>query len=375
MIDLKTLPEPEFVTVDWNRQYAELVKSYEQIVGMPLSKGQVESLIIAAFAYRENLIRIAINDTAKQNLLAYARGEMLDHLGAFPGVTRLPAAAAITTLRFTFETALTAPLLIPAGTRVMSKDNKVVFATSKDINAGAGSAYIDAEASCTETGQTGNGYLAGEINQLIDPLPYVQKVENTTLTYGGADIESDDHLRMRIQIAPESFSTAGPEGAYEYWAKTAHQDIVDAAVWSPEPGKVKVAPLLKNGGIPDADMLALVSGALNHEKRRPLTDSVIVEAPVIVNYSIDVQLYIYSSSSMLSDAILTKAKESLQSYADSVKERLGVDIVPEQIVGILQKITGVYRAVVMQPAYIQLAQNQVAICVGITVTIAGSVDG
>ncbi|WP_333656291.1 baseplate assembly protein [Dissulfurispira sp.] len=375
MVDLKTLPEPEFITVDWNQQYAEIVKSYEQIVGIPLSKGQVESLMIATFAYRENLLRIAINDTAKQNLLAYARGGMLDHLGVLLGVTRLPAAAAITTLRFTFETALTSPLLIPKGTKVMSKDNKVIFATSEDVNAGTGIAYIDVPASCTEAGESGNGYLAGDINQLIDPLPYVQTVENITLTYGGADIESDDHLRMRIQIAPESFSTAGPEGAYEYWAKTAHQDIVDVAVWSPEPGKVKVVPLLKGGGIPDADMLAIVKNILNSEKRRVLTDQVIVEAPVVVNYSIDVQLYIYTSFSMLSDVILAKANDNLQSYRDSVKEHLGVDIVPEQIVEILQKITGVYRAVVSQPVYTTLARNEVAICTGITITIAGSVDG
>ncbi|MBI4691688.1 MAG: baseplate J/gp47 family protein [Nitrospirae bacterium] len=374
MIDLKTLPEPQFVTVDWNQQYKELVKSYEQIIGMPLSKGQAESIMLATFEYRENLMRINFNETAKQNLLAYARGVVLDHLGV-PFVKRLPAAAAITTLRFTFEAALTSPLLIPAGTKVMSKDNKVVFTTSEDANADIGDTYIDVPAQCTEAGEIGNGYLAGDINQLIDPLPYVQSVENIALTYGGADIKSDDHLRMRIQLAPESFSVVGPEGAYIYWAKSAHQDIVDAAVWSPTPGTVKVAPLLKGGQLPDADMIDLVNEKLSDKKCRPLTDQVIVESPVVVNYSIDVQLYIYGSSSMLSDVILTKANENLQSYTDSLKEQLGVDIVPEQIIGILQKIAGVYRTVITQPAYTALDINQVAICASITVTIAGSVDG
>lgn len=375
MIDLKTLPEPQFVTVNWEQQYKELVDSYEQIVGIPLTKGQVESLMLSTFNYRENILRLAINDSAKQNLLAFAKEPVLDHLGAFMGVKRLQAAAAITTLRFTFSAPLTASLLIPAGTRVSSKDGKATFATSVDTIANVGSASIDIAAVCTEAGEIGNGYLAGDIKTLVDPLPYIQSVSNTTLSYGGANIEGDDRLRLRIQVAPESFSTAGPEGAYQYWAKTAHQDIADIAVWSPTPGTVKIAVLMKDGGLPNADMLALVSETLNQKKRRPLTDNVIVEAPQIINYNINAQLYLYSSASMLSETILAQANTSLNNYANSLKEKLGLDIVPEQIIGILQKIAGVYRAVVSQPAYTSLGVNQVAVSTSITVTIAGSVDG
>lgn len=375
MIDLKTLPEPQFVTVNWEQQYKELVDSYEQIVGIPLTKGQVESLMLSTFNYRENILRLAINDSAKQNLLAFAKGPVLDHLGAFLGVSRLQAVAAITTLRFTFSEPLTTSLLVPGGTRVNSKDRKATFATSADAIAEEGSTYIDIAAACTEAGEVGNGYLAGDVQTLVDPLPYVQSVENTTVTYGGAEIENDDRLRLRIQVAPESFSTAGPEGGYEYWAKTAHQDITDVKVWSPSPGTVKVAVLMKGGELPDADMLALVSETIHAKKRRPLTDNVIVEAPQVINYSIDVQLYTYNSASMLSDAILTQANTSLNKYADSLKEKLGLDIVPEQIVGTLQKITGVYRPIVSQPAYAELGVNQVAICTGITVAIVESVNG
>lgn len=375
MIDLKTLPEPQFVTVNWEQQYKELVDSYEQIVGIPLTKGQVESLMLSTFNYRENILRLAINDSAKQNLLAFAKEPVLDHLGAFLEVSRLQAVAAITTLRFTFSEPLTTSLLVPGGTRVNSKDGKATFATSADAIAGEGSTYIDIAAACTEAGEVGNGYLAGDVKTLVDPLPYVQSVENTTVTYGGADIENDDRLRLRIQVAPESLSTAGPEGGYEYWAKTAHQDITDVKVWSPSPGTVKVAVLMKEGGLPNADMLALVSETIDAKKRRPLTDNVIVESPQVINYSIDAQLYIYNSASMLSDAILAQANTSLSKYTDSLKEKLGLDIVPEQIVGLLQKITGVYRCVLSQPAYDELDVNQVAICTNITVAIAGIVNG
>lgn len=374
MIDLSALPEPQFVTVDWNQQYSDLVSTYEQIVGLPLSTGQVESLILATFEYRENLLRININETAKQNLLAYALNGMLDQLGAFLGITRLPAAAALTTLRFTFQSALTTSLLVPAGTRAMSKDNNATFATSQDATAAIGSSYIDVPAQCTAAGATGNGYLAGDINQLIDPLPYVSTVANTTFSYGGADIESDDHFRSRIQTAPESFSTAGPEGAYKFWTLSANQDIVDAAVWMPTPGTVNVAPLLTGGAIPDSDMLALVASVLTPTNMRPLTDQVIVVAPEVVNYSITVQIYIYKSASMLSDTILSQANAAVAAYVSRISETLGAGIVPEQIAGALQDISGVYRAVVTSPEYTELSQNQVAICSSTSVTIAGTTD-
>ena len=40
-----------------------------------------------------------INETGKQNLLRYATGDNLDHLGALVGVERIPAKAAVTTMR------------------------------------------------------------------------------------------------------------------------------------------------------------------------------------------------------------------------------------------------------------------------------------
>ena len=53
-----------------------------------------------------------------------------------------------------------------------------------------------------------------------------------------------------------------------------------------------------------------------------------------------------------------------------------MDIVPEQIIDLLQSISGVYRVVVNSPSNCQvLPLNQVAVANLITVTIAGAVDG
>ncbi|MFD2089923.1 baseplate J/gp47 family protein [Brevibacillus brevis] len=54
------------------------------------------------------------------------------------------------------------------------------------------------------------GIQWGKLNQLVDPLPFVQSVSNVTESGGGADEEDDDSYAERIRQAPESFSVAGP---------------------------------------------------------------------------------------------------------------------------------------------------------------------
>ncbi len=63
------------------------------------------------------------------------------------------------------------------------------------------------------TGTALNGLVAGQINALIDPVAYIVKTENVAMTAYGADVESDERLRERTQLAPELFSCAGPSGA------------------------------------------------------------------------------------------------------------------------------------------------------------------
>ncbi|MCX8016409.1 MAG: baseplate J/gp47 family protein [Rhodocyclaceae bacterium] len=69
---------------------AEIVAAYEAATGKTLYPAQIESLLIDLIAYRETLIRAAINDAARQNLVRFARAPMLDYLGELVGVVRLP---------------------------------------------------------------------------------------------------------------------------------------------------------------------------------------------------------------------------------------------------------------------------------------------
>ncbi len=69
---------------------AELKSAYESATGRTVYPGQAEQLLIDICAYRESLCRAAINEAARQNLVAFARAPMLDYLGELVGVARLP---------------------------------------------------------------------------------------------------------------------------------------------------------------------------------------------------------------------------------------------------------------------------------------------
>ena len=81
---LKVIPDdPQAVT-------AEIIAAYEAATGKTLYPAQIERLLIDLIAYRETLLRAAINDAARQNLVRFARAPMLDYLGEMVGVARLP---------------------------------------------------------------------------------------------------------------------------------------------------------------------------------------------------------------------------------------------------------------------------------------------
>lgn len=197
------------------------------------------------------------------------------------------------------------------GTRATA-GNGVMFATDATAVIFAGTTSITAPATCTKTGTAGNDYASGEIICLVDPVPFVASVTNTTKSAGGSETESDDAYRLRIQEAPEQFSTAGPTGAYEYHAKRANSLIVDVSVDSPSPGEVVVRPLLKDGGLPDIEIINTVSKTLNDRKVRPLTDHVTVEAPTAVSYNINLSYWIDRENATEAVNIQTTAGNSYQ---------------------------------------------------------------
>lgn len=366
---------PQFFHEDGQLIIAEMKADMEGLLGRSLSPGDVEVLLINSFAYREKLLRIMANETARQCLVDFSRGDALGYLGALVGVVRLAATGASCILRFTMVEGHTG-VVLPKGIRVQSIDGKVVFQTVEEKVVAEGTTTVDIEAICTTAGSVGNGYETGKISIILDPQPFVSTVTNTDTTNGGVDEENDEELRERIKLAPSSFSVAGPRDAYKFFAKSAHPSIVDVAVkdHTPNPGDVSIYPLLKDGGLPSTEILNVVQAICSDEKVRPMNDTVYVEAPTVVNYSINVELVLYAGA--INAEVLAQVEAALTAFKNEGLNKLGRDVTRSTIMS-KSKIEGkVYDVDVVQPAAnVVVAPEEYANCTGITVTITGTNNG
>jgi len=362
----------EFVWADSTQILSDLIKTYQTISGRTIRPADPVYNFLSTLAYVVTFLKHSINYTGNQNLLRYAEGENLDALAELYGVKRLPAKPAITTLRFYIEQPLPFEVVIPKGTRA-TPDGQLFFKTTEEGKIEPGNTYVDIPAQCTTSGGIGNGFLPGQINQLVDPIPYVVKVENIATTLGGSDVESDERFRERIRLSLERFSTAGPRLAYEYWVKTAHQDITDVSVYSPQPGVVKVHFLVKNGELPSEDMLNLIRNFLNQDKIRPLTDLVLVEPPEVVNYEIKLTYWIHKKDEPLAGLIQKRVQKAVSDFVAWTGSKIGRDILPEELI---QKVkeAGAYRVKVGAPTYTEISQSQVAKASNVQITYGGLVD-
>ncbi len=381
---IPALPAPVFVNDadgnDPNLILADMIAAFESSSGRTLQPAQVERLLIDLFAYREALVRNAIEYAGQQNLLAFAIFPMIDYLGSLVGVTRLQAQPATTTLQFTLTNPLTVDFTVAAGTRVGSSDGQVVFASIADVTIGAGATTATVNATAAVAGVGGNGFLPGQISVVLDPSALLSGVINMDTTSGGSAAETDDHLRARIQAAPNRFSSAGPAGAYRFFALSANPSIVDVQVVSVAPGTVNVYVLTgpidvqpatapNTIGIASTSLLSEVQDALNSELVRPLTDTVVTSAVSEVDYQVDAIVTLYSDA----DPNLTMgaAANAVQQLAIEIASKIQRDIVPSRIIAALS-VPGVYEVTLNAPAYTQLAAGQWANCTNITLAQAVS---
>jgi phage-related baseplate assembly protein len=373
----RTLAEPHFIDRDAEAITRDMVRMYEELTGLTLYPAQAERLMVNVIAYRDKLMREAIQDAAKLNLVRYSRGVILDLLGENIGVARLDAAPAECTLRFTFDPAPLAGTVLPAGTAAStnSSSGSVVFATATDVLVPAGATEVSARAVCTTAGTVGNGFVAGQIARLYGSQPAglaVASVANTTTSSAGADTEDDDHLRRRITLAPEQFSNCGSREAYTFFALGANAGITDVSITSPEPGLVHIHPLMADG-LPSAAVLAQVLAACNGETRRPLCDTVAAVAPVVRPFALSIELTLYTGAD--GATAQAAAYAAATAYVQRIQARMGVDVVPSQIKSALD-VYGVYRVNVVLPADVMVLEaNEWPQVTGLAVSVVGDAEG
>jgi phage-related baseplate assembly protein len=314
-----------------------------------LERTSVHRMILNAAAAQVYQALQYIDRAGKQNLLKYSYSEFLDNLALFKGVTRLPAAAAVTTIRFTLSAVREAATAIPQGTRVSTAES-VYFGTVNYAEVPAGSLYIDVPAACTVAGQAANGIAIGDVKTLVDPIPYMASASNTVMTAGGADVESDEDLSERVYLAPSAYSTAGPEDSYKYHARKYNAAIGDVVATSDHAaGEVNVVFVMADGSEPDETTINGLQAYLNDGAIRPMTDIVTVAAPTAVEYSINATYYINRSDSAQAVTIQEAVNRAVSDYV-TWQRAIGRDINPSKLTALIMA-AGAKRVVVASPTY------------------------
>lgn len=370
---LQDLPDVEFLDTDTETIKNSIITITEGILGRKLARADPLRLFLNSLALIIIQQRVAFNHAFKMNLLAYTEGDAMDHIGNFIGCERIEATAATTTIQVTLSATQNHTVIVPAGTRVATDDN-VVFSIEKDIDVPGGTRTATGRALCQQKGSVGNGYDINAVKNILDNVPYVAEITNITMTEGGAERESDEDYRERIHEAPEKFSTAGPAGAYAYYAKQTSPNIADVAVESPSPGKVTVYPLLTNGELPGDEMLALVKEKINADDVRPLTDYVTVSKPTTLSYMINLTYYISNTDKANQLAIKQKVEQAVKDYVIWQKSKLGRDINRTELYYRI-KAAGAKRVEIISPASDTVVSNhQVAIASTTNVLCGGLED-
>lgn len=376
---IKSLPDISFIdnkTIDQVRQ--EMVADYESFISeatgqtVNLERSSVHRMELYAAAAQIYQAMQYIDRQGKQNILKYSYSDFLDNLASFKGVTRNPAAAATTTLRFTLSAERDTATGIPQGTRV-STAGSIYFATDVYAEIPAGSTTVDVPATCTVAGTDGNGLAIGELTTIVDPTPYVASVSNTTATEGGAEIESDADLAERVFLAPGAYSTAGPEDGYIYHAKAYSPAVGDVEATSDqEAGTVDIVFIMADGSTPGEEMIEGMEGYLQGRTIRPMTDLVRVAAPEEVQYTINLTYYINRSDSAKAVTIQAAVAQAVEDYK-TWQRAIGRDVNPSQLTHMVME-AGAKRVTVTAPAYTAVGKTEVSALQGAAVVTYGGLE-
>lgn len=186
------------------------------------------------------------------------------------------------------------------------------------------------------------------------------------------ELESDTDFRLRCQLAFESLSVAGPRSAYVFHALSAHGEIADVSVVSPQPAHVTVSVLSRTGkGEATEEILNAVRTKLNDDDIRPIADRVTVQSAVIFDYEINAKLHVYRGPEY--EPIKNQAENRLSQYVKE-RRRLGRDITLSGIYAALH-IEGVQRVEMLAPNKdIVLQPHQAGNCTKINISLVATDD-
>jgi len=141
----------QFIPVDAAVIEKMVLAKLEEGTGETLFPGDERRIFGEAMTMTAVALMNLFNDEAKQRMLMYARGAVLDALGDMRGVKRLEATKAKVRLRFSLGAPAVSSVTIPAGTKA-STTGELYFATDMPVVIYAGTSTADVWATSIEGG-------------------------------------------------------------------------------------------------------------------------------------------------------------------------------------------------------------------------------
>lgn len=377
---LYDLPDVSFIDdITYDQILEEMIQDYEnkyeeethnKITLRPGDKEHVHLKIEAGQFYQ---MYIMLDQAAKMNLLKYAKGDFLKHLGALKKTFIQEPKPANVIVRFTLSEIRNEVIYIPEGTRVTAGDG-VYFKTDKYAEVEIGNEFVDISCTCEVSGEIGNEYIKGQINTLVDPVPYVASVSNITKSEGGSEEESEESFREKIFLAPSSYSVAGPADAYEYWVKQFNSAAIeDVKIHEPESAIVDIRIILQNGELPSESFCGKCLEYLKENPIIPLTDKVIVSPPDVVTYDLKATYYISRSNINNIAAIKESIESAKETYLNWQRTKIGRDINPDALVEFVRAAGG-KRVVITTPAFAKIPETSIAVEANVDFVYGGIED-
>jgi phage-related baseplate assembly protein len=363
---INELPEISFIenlTLEdfINKLVSDYQDKYEELTGQSiiLPVADENRMILGACALQLYQIYQYVERAGRCNSLKYAYGEFLDHIGALKNVKRHTLSKSTVQIKLILSEARDVDIEVPEGTRVSTGNYDVFWEIQETQVIPAGEVEATFEFECTEPGADSNEFAVGEITELVDPLPYVSSVTNTTKSAGGSDEESDEAFANRILIAPSAFSVAGTEDAYIYFIKSYDSKITDVLVKADDNAIVRIYFLTENGIPTEANVNALQSYMDDADDIKPLTDKVVVSAPEAVDYNLELTYYIDKASSNREQTIKAAVQIAVDEFVQAQSAEIGKDIDSSVLI---QKVmnAGAKRVVVTAPTFTAVPDTKVA---------------
>jgi phage-related baseplate assembly protein len=340
--NLEIVPDIDFCVKDASLIQSDVLTKYDNIfylvtqINKTLGRSDPVRLFLMTIIYQLVVQRSVVDSTGKQNLIKYSKGDNLDNVGARWGPRRgrrLQAQKARTTLRFSLRTTLATDVIVAFGMVAQSNEG-LQFSTTREGIITAGSLFVDVPAEAVNAGRIANGLVAGQITELVTwNQTFVVLVTNTVTTSGGSDRETDDRFRIRVWMAPESFSVAGPYGAYDYWIASTNAEITDARSYG-DPrieGEVWLYFVMENARLPTDIEKDQVMAVCNADDNRPLTDFVSCPDLTTVPFTVNATFYIDDTKALFAEDIRAGVMQAYADYLLWQQSEINLDIIPNEM--------------------------------------------